>query len=80
MESFLLPGEEAVLKVPPNINAYQLAKLLHEEPQEIVKIIQEQTSEIITDEFQILSNEAIELVCIELEQEIEFVEMNDDYY
>lgn len=80
LDTFLLPGEEVVLKIPPGINAFQLAKLLHEEPQEIVKIIQEQTNDIITDEFQVLSNETIELVCIELEQDIEFVEMNEAYF
>ena len=70
-----LPGEEEVIRIPPNINAWKLGKLLEEDPTELIKIIDEQTNEVITDEFQILSKEAIELVCIELEQEIEFVEI-----
>lgn len=75
-----LPGEEQVLKLPPNINAYQLAKYLDEEPLEILDIIKNSTTEIVTDEFQLLSQEAIELVCMELEQEIEFMELDDAYY
>lgn len=46
-----MPGEEPVLKIPPNINTFQLAKLLDEDPIEILKIIKEITNEIITDEF-----------------------------
>ena len=65
-EAFL-PGEEDILKLPPNLNSYQLARLLDEDPLEILKIMQENTSEIVTDEFQILSQEAIELICLELE-------------
>ena len=42
---------------------------------EILAIIKEYTNDIITDEFQILDNETIELVCIELEQEIEFLDV-----
>lgn len=80
LDGVLLPGEELILKIPPNINSFQLAKLLDEEPQEVVKVIQEHTNEIITDEFQILSPEAVELVCIELEQEIEFAEMDKKYF
>ena len=62
-----MPGEEDILKLPPNLNSYQLARLLDEDPLEILKIMQENTSEIVTDEFQILSQEAIELICLELE-------------
>lgn len=73
-----LPGEEAVIRIPPNINAWKLGKLLDEEPMELLKILDEQTNEVITDEFQILGREAIELVCLELEEEIEFVEVEEE--
>jgi len=73
----IIPGEEDVIKIPPNINTWQLGKLLDEDPMHLLTIIHEQTNEIITDEFQILSQEAIDLVCLELEQEIEFVEASD---
>ena len=63
----ILPGEEQILRIPPNINSWKLGKILDEDPLEIVKIIQEQTNEIITDEFQILSQDAIEIVCLEYE-------------
>ena len=66
-----------VLKVPPNINTWQLGKLVDENPLHLLEIIHTQTTEIITDEFQILSPEAIELVCLELEQEIEFIQSED---
>jgi len=62
--------------VPPNVNSFKLAKLLKEDPLEILEIIKTQTNDIITDEFQILSQDTIELVCIELDQEIEFVELD----
>ena len=62
------------MQVPPDLNSYKLAKLLAVDPLEILEIIKESTNEIITDEFQILTNETIELVCMELEQEIEFIE------
>ena len=37
--SEFLPGEEHILKVPPNINSWQLAKLLDEDPLEILEIV-----------------------------------------
>jgi hypothetical protein len=46
-----LPGEESVIRIPPNINAWKLGKLLDEEPMELLKILDEQTNEVITDEF-----------------------------
>ena len=50
-----LPGEEHIMRLPSNLNAFQLAKYLDEEPLEILEIIKTQTTEIVTDEFQILS-------------------------
>lgn len=41
--------------------------MLDDDPIEILKIIKDITNEIITDEFQILSKETVELVCMELE-------------
>lgn len=46
-----MPGEELVLKIPPNINSWKLGKILDEDPLEILKILKDQTNEIITDEF-----------------------------
>ena len=46
-----LPGEERILRVPPNVNSWKLGKLLDEDPLEILDIIQTQTNEIVTDEF-----------------------------
>ena len=34
----------------------------------------------MTDEFQILSADAIELICMEMDQEIEFMEHDKKYY
>ena len=45
---------------------------------ELVEIIHQHTNEIITDEFQILSKDTIELVCMELEQEVEFIDEEAD--
>lgn len=50
-----LPGEEPVVQIPPNVNVWKLAKLLDEEPMELLAILQQDTDEIVTDEFQILS-------------------------
>ena len=58
------------MKLPTHMNAWQLGKVLDEDPAELLKIIREQTHEIITDEFQILSKETIETVCLELEYEV----------
>jgi translation initiation factor IF-2 len=73
----VLPGEETMFKIPENINTWQLGKILDEDPMELLQIIKDQTNEIITDEFQILSREAIELACMEVEYDIEFMEEKD---
>jgi hypothetical protein len=62
-----------VLKIPKNINSFQLAKILNREPLEVLKHAQDISNDICTNEFQILSDEAIELVCLELEIEIELI-------
>ena len=50
-EHVVLPGEEAIIRIPENLNTFQLSKILDEDPLELLKIIHEQTNEIITDEF-----------------------------
>lgn len=57
-----------------------MAKLLEKDPLEILKVVQEVTNDICTDEFQILTDEAIELVCLELDLEIELIELNKHQY
>lgn len=47
----VLPGEENFVQLPNNINTFQLGKILDMDPIELLKIIHEQTNEIITDEF-----------------------------
>lgn len=39
----------------------------------MLKLVQEISNDICTDEFQILSDEAIELVCLEMDLEIELI-------
>jgi hypothetical protein len=64
-------SEVEILKVPKNINAFKLAKILDKDPLEILKLVQEVTNDVCADEFQILTDEAIELVCMQLDREIE---------
>lgn len=47
--------------------------MINKEPLDILKLAQEITNDICTDEFQILSDEAIELICLELDLEIELI-------
>jgi len=47
---------------------------------EILRLVQEVTNDICTDEFQILTDEAIELVCLELDLEIELIELDKHQY
>ena len=60
--------------MPRNINSYQLAKLLDAEPLEVLDTVKECTNDIVTDEFQILTDEAIELVAMEYDCDIELIE------
>ena len=41
---------------------------------QVLEVVQQVTQEVYTDEFQILSDEAIELACIEFDTEIELVD------
>jgi hypothetical protein len=47
----MIPGEEDIVHIPPNINTWQLGKLLDEDPLSLLHLIQEHTNEIVTDEF-----------------------------
>jgi hypothetical protein len=40
-----------VLKIPKNINSFQLAKFLDKEPIDIVNMVQDISNDIVTDEF-----------------------------
>ena len=66
------------MKIPPNVNCYKLGMLIGHDPLEVLDTVKDVTDEIITDEFQILSEEAIELACIELEIEMEFIKKDQD--
>lgn len=66
--------EKPTLQVPRNINAYQLAKLINRDPLELLAQVQDVTNDICTDEFQILTDEAIELVCLENELDIALID------
>lgn len=55
-----------MLTLPRYLNSFKLGKLLNLDPMEVFAAVQEVTSDICTDEFQILSDEAIELVCLQL--------------
>lgn len=46
----------------------------------MLKHAQEISNDICTDEFQILSDEAIELVCLELDLEIELIALDKHQY
>jgi translation initiation factor IF-2 len=37
-------------------------------------LVQDITNDIVTDEFQILTDEAIELICMEMDREIELID------
>jgi len=54
--------------------------MLNKEPLDILKLAQEITNDICTDEFQILSDEAIELICLELDLEIELIGQDKHQY
>ena len=76
MESNILELEEsALIKLPRNINSFKLGKLLGIEPMKVFETVQELTNDICTDEFQILTEEAIQLVCLELlDKEVSFID------
>jgi len=50
-----------------NINSFKLGKLLNKDPLDVLQTAIDLTNDVYTDEFQILSDEAIELVCMEME-------------
>jgi len=50
-----------------NINAFKLGKLIDKDPLDVLQTAIDLTNDVYTDEFQILSDEAIELVCMEME-------------
>jgi hypothetical protein len=47
--------------------------ILEEDPLVVLDIVKEVTDDIVTDEFQILSEEAVELACMEMDREVEFI-------
>lgn len=64
--------------LPRNINSFKLGKLIGFEPLKVFETVQEVTNDICSDEFQILSEEAIQLVCLELlDKEVSFVDDAD---
>ena len=56
------------------MNTLKLSKLWGIDPIDLLSTVQTLSKEPYTDEFQILSKDAIELAAIELDKEIEFVE------
>jgi hypothetical protein len=48
------------------------------EPLDVLSVVQDVSNDICTDEFQILTDEAIELVCMECELDIELVSENSN--
>ena len=64
MEAEIKP---APLVVPRNSNCFKLGKIFGEDPIDILKIVQSTTHEVLTDEFQLLGDETIELVAMELD-------------
>ena len=48
-----------------NINSFKLGKLIEKDPLDVLQVAQDLTNDVYTDEFQILTDEAIELVCME---------------
>jgi translation initiation factor IF-2 len=64
-----------IIILPRNINAFKLGKLVNLDPIDVFHCVQEVSTDICTDEFQILNDEAIELVCLELlDKEVKFIE------
>ena len=61
LESSYVPehDESPLLMLPRNINSFKLGKLLGVEPMKIFETVIDLTNDICTDEFQILSEEAI---------------------
>jgi len=54
-----------IIQVPRNINITNLSLLINKDPKEMLEKIHEITNELIQDEFQIMSAEATELLCME---------------
>lgn len=50
-----------------NINSFKLGKLIGKDPLDVLGAAVELTNDVYTDEFQILADEAIELVCMEMD-------------
>jgi len=61
-----------VIRIPQNTtNTFRLAKLFNLEPHTILTRLQQLTREPYTDEFQLLSTDAIETMALEFDKEIE---------
>ena len=61
------------MDIPTNINSFKLGKLIDKDPLDVLQQAQELTNDIYTDEFQILTDDAIELVCMEFDIEINLI-------
>ena len=64
--------------VHSNLNSFKLGKLIDKDPLDILHTAQELTNDVYTDEFQILSDEAIELVCMEYDIEVKMMSQSPD--
>ncbi len=61
-----------------NQNSFKLGKLIEKDPLDVLQAAQELTNDVYTDEFQILSDEAIELVCMEFDIEVRLMDQDGD--
>ena len=60
--------------MPPSINTHKLAKLFSTDATLMLKRLHHLSREPYTDEFQLLSRDAVETLSLEFEKEIEFIE------
>jgi translation initiation factor IF-2 len=65
---------EHIIKMPRHPTIQKLSNLIKVEPEELIRTIRTLSKELIADEFQIVTHEAIELLCLQYEHEIEFEE------
>ncbi len=65
---------EQIIKIPPHPTLQKLSHLIKVQPEELLATIRFLSKEPIADEFQIVSTEAIELLCLQYEHEIVFEE------
>ena len=68
-------SNDHVIKIPSGTtNTFRLSRLFNVEAHVILKRLQELCREPYTDEFQLLSTDAIETMALEFDKEIDFVE------